>query len=574
MLNDTHKYLINSTIQAQLYDYIDDLPLDIQLKACESALSLKTFIRNQDILKEHSIDKDVRSIGEMISHPAPQNISTINPAILPKYTVPPHLTFSNVANSITAEYTGLLNLTSRDTEGFNVTKADVEAAITESIKVKMNAINVKMADIKPIHNQIKPEDAQHEDKIPEDAQHEDKKPEVQKINETVLQDATLISQSAPIFIQSSIAEQIKNLKFTLAIAPVCENVNDIEKHHLFLKLLGNFNDKASLAEINKYLEVWHNKVKLEYASLNEFCGTKNTDIFDIVSVAEAMQGKFDHYLSGNPTFYGYRGLKRIAVAYGHFDRLDELESNPTDLIFLLAKTNTIDELRRRLPPVAKEISVQHANHILYTVLNNTTINMDVLKLMLVHLSLHHEFLVETFENIFRRSSGNSQKLLFAEFLNAPKFKTQFTLEQAKKFYQYAIDLNDIELQALVLLQSPNEFVATSFLNSDIFLKLVGLKKYGAAKKMATLGFGKFLTMHDLLRASELSDGKIGYNSIRTDYSLELLDIQTNPILNQYRLSQEGVPLAAPANQTQGQQPVFPAAANSTQELQRTGTRPT
>ena len=52
MLNEMHKFLISTTIKAQFFDYIEDMPVEIQQLACESALSLKVYLKNIEKLKD------------------------------------------------------------------------------------------------------------------------------------------------------------------------------------------------------------------------------------------------------------------------------------------------------------------------------------------------------------------------------------------------------------------------------------------------------------------------------------------------------------------------------------------
>ena len=144
MLNGKQKAVLKAIIKHQLQG-MENAPSNIQLIAMEAMLSFKYYIEVADKLETHDVHGIVKKVGEMLSHPAPQNPAHINTDILPRNTRLRAIDISKVVdrNPINIRK-GLLNLTVDDTPGAEATQNDVFQFIQKYIQKKIQSLRTKL----------------------------------------------------------------------------------------------------------------------------------------------------------------------------------------------------------------------------------------------------------------------------------------------------------------------------------------------------------------------------------------------------------------------------------------------
>ena len=381
MLNDMQKYLINQVMQIQFFNEIEKLSDELQLMAYKATLSVPYYFEFIDTLRINNIESAVVEVGEMMSHPAPQNPSSFDENRIEGYCNT-FLVPIVQGDSVDFIRKGIFNLIPYNDPEQPATKDDVSNYIKSKIASKISQLgqswidtteSVSMTD-DPVQPELKPE--------------------------------------------------------------------------------------------RQYVESYTYQSTINNTSL-----------------AEARLGKFDHYAqSPNANFYMLKGLRRIALGYGHEDMLPYFESDPLDLMRIAIDYNQNDRLKALLKSHGKEIPSLYANFLLEYYYKNDRFDTKVLLSLLNDTTITSDF-AAAFAHKISPISEDFEYHFLCRILISDKYNSTLPLALAENLLLEANNRNNLSHKALILALSPNEFDKSTFFNDLSFITTIKEIKQKVAIKI-------------------------------------------------------------------------------------------
>lgn len=544
MLTYHQKYLLAASFESLFFDAIEDLPLDVKIKACQAVKSLPYYLTEIETFKTHQIQDIVQQAGEVLSHPAPQN--PYEHAAKPQLAIalPPSSVITKFdpnpapnATLISWARKGLFNLAIHNDESTPALAEDVyvfvEKLIDKKLKTWINDENILAI----------------------------------KANENI--SVKKITEFNPdTFLSYTIESQLEYLGITSESFKSCDE-NNLKAYQLFLHQFKIDQGKCDTIEkINTELNLWHQRCISERKETESYIGESNNATLSFIDIVEAKLSRFDHYAaSAKANFYTYRALKRIALINEDFQMHLSLEPDYLDIAYLLIKFKQTDQLEEILKKCGKDFYMLHAQWLLNLYINSGSVSKKILDKFIETVQIHPKYIDSTLKEIVTKFPNTHETadywyLVKKALLQSLEYFDLLPKEMAKEMFIEAVKRDDFEYQMLVLAQSPESFSAKALLNKESVIKLVEQEFDNVAKKVISKIFPSKLSIEDVLLIEKLSQDRIKINTIKTNATLvwgEAIQPTPSPILFMARM-----PIAtpfhtqeAPAPQTQSASRVVP-----------------
>lgn len=519
MLTDHQKYLLSVSFESLFFDAIEELPLDVKIKACQAVKSLSYYLTEIETFKTHQIQDIIRQAGEVLSHPAPQN--PYDHAVKPQIAISmsPRLVitkcYSDTNGKAIIEWArkGLFNLAIHSDNSAPALAEDiyvfVDALINEKLKTWCNDENIL-----PVKT--------------------NKNVSVEKITEF----------NPDTFLSYTIESQLEYLGITSESFRLCDK-NNLKAYQLFLRQFKIEQEKCDTIEkINTELKLWHQKCISEQKETESYIGESNSVTLNFIDIIEAKLNRFDHYAaSAKPNFYTYQALKRIAFINEDFQMPLSLEPDYLDMAYLLVKFKQTDRLEEILKKGGKDFYMLHAQCLFNLYINSGSVSKKILDKFIDTVQLHPAYVDITLKEIVTKFPSTHETadywyLIKKALLGSLEYFDLLPKEMAKEMFIEAVKRDDFEYQMLVLAQSPESFSAKALLNKESVIKLVEQKFDNAAKKVISKMFPSKLSIEDILLIEKLSQGRIKINTIKTNAALvwgEAIQPTPSPLLFMARM---------------------------------------
>jgi hypothetical protein len=545
MLTEYQKSLIRNILEHQFFVYLDELPAEIAVTACQAARSLPYYLTVLDTLKEHDIESPVRQIGEMLSHPAPQNPCQNGINLPNNMRVGHRLVVAKTSGEKgLAVRKGLLNLFPNDDPEFPSSAGDVYEYIEHSINEKIKSLIPNVSNLDAI---------KHSD--PHTLLIE--RPSIKRI----------LAFDPNTFLNYPIESQLLFLEMTDTSYNNCNNDN-LHAYQLFFSQFDIPKEQcATVEQLNILLSKWFKICTDELQETKNHIDEASRSLLSLVNIIEAKLSRYSHYiLSPNANFYTYQALQRISFINGDASKATMIGSDYLYTAFMLALCQRHDALKNILIEKGRDFDINYANMLIAVYVNSGSSNPNTLETMLreapidntVCNSLFYEVLLNTRDMEY---SYQVRKIL----LRSSKFTETLSMETAKLCFSAAIQNDDFEMQMLVLAHSTKDFNSRKFLSINSVMKLLEDKCYAAVEKIMIRMFPYEMTINDLVAIQRLSNGMIDFDA-KCSYSFSIVRPVTptynshiTPMFENARNSSSVIPL--------------PVATSSSQSTAATLTRP-